>query len=134
MPSINEEAHRARSLRYYYDNKERVLRNVALWQAAHPLYTLWSTIKQRCYNPNHAKYHLYGALGVRVCDRWRDSYEAFVADMGPRPSLRHSVDRYPDTDGDYEPGNCRWATYEQQRANRRDAGIPAARNSDGTFA
>ena len=71
----------------------------------------------RCGNPNHvgAKYY----INVKVCNRWRNSFSNFLAAMGPKPSRHHTIDRYPDADGDYEPGNCRWATPEQQRANQR---------------
>ena len=77
-------------------------------------------MKSRCYNPKNKKFYLYGGMGVKVCRRWRESFANFLADMGPRPSKRHSIDRYPDPWGDYEPDNCRWATPKQQRASRRD--------------
>lgn len=82
-----------------------------------PTYKSWGGAKQRCYNENHHKYHLYGARGVTMCDRWRDSYENFYADMGERPPGT-TLDRYPNSKGNYEPGNCRWATAVQQNNNR----------------
>jgi len=81
--------------------------------------TFWS-MWSRCTSPGNASWPRYGGRGIAVCDRWR-SFENFLADMGPRPSLDHSLDRI-DGDGNYEPGNCRWATREEQNANRRDPG------------
>lgn len=77
----------------------------------------WRGMKERCHNPRHVAYDRYGGRGVKVCDRWRDSFENFVADMGPRPP-RTSLDRI-DSNGDYEPRNCRWATNREQRINQR---------------
>jgi len=75
-------------------------------------------MKTRCENPACAAYARYGGRGITVCARWRDSFEAFLADVGPRPSPRHSIDR-KDNDKGYEPGNCRWATPSEQNANQR---------------
>ena len=82
-------------------------------------YTIWSGIKQRCHNPKSPSYFKYGARGIQVCEKWRASFETFFGDVGPRPSLDHSLDRFPDNDGNYEPGNVRWATRAQQARNQR---------------
>jgi hypothetical protein len=78
---------------------------------------IWRRIKQRCHNPRTSDYPYYGAKGIRMCDRWLNSFEAFYADMGPRPSAMHTVDRI-DGAKDYEPANCRWATKVEQNRNR----------------
>lgn len=80
-------------------------------------YHSWSAARTRCENPAHKDYPLYGGRGIRVCARWRDDFSAFLTDMGERPQGR-SLDRI-DTDGHYEPGNCRWATPKEQAQNRR---------------
>lgn len=82
-----------------------------------PEYKAWGAMIQRCTNPKEKAYHRYGGRGIVVCERWR-SYENFLADVGRRPSTEHSLDRYPDFNGNYEPGNVRWATRDQQTANR----------------
>ena len=84
----------------------------------HPLYGLWSSMLNRCNNPGNKDYGLYGGRGIRVCERWHE-FTNFLADMGVRPSKRHSLDRYPDKNGNYEPSNVRWATAKQQVHNRR---------------
>lgn len=84
-------------------------------------YIAWRNIQNRCYNPNAENWKYYGAMGVTVCERWRAAFENFLADMGRRPSDQHSIDRYPNPYGNYEPTNCRWATAFQQRHNRRGA-------------
>ena len=83
-----------------------------------PEYTCWNNLKQRCLNPQHAAYPNYGGRGITVCDAWRGSFRQFLADMGPRPSPAHSLDRI-DNDRGYEPGNCRWTTIDVQRRNQR---------------
>jgi hypothetical protein len=80
-------------------------------------YRSWAGIIQRCTNPRSRSWKWYGARGIAVCDRWRD-FEAFLADMGPRSNDKHSIDRI-NNEGDYEPGNCRWATPQEQRSNQR---------------
>ena len=82
------------------------------------IHRTWITIVHRCHSPGSKDYPRYGGRGIRVCDRWRDSFEAFLADMGERPSQRHSIDRIGNDRG-YEPGNCRWATVGQQARNKR---------------
>lgn len=87
-------------------------------QWRHPLYNIWKGIIQRCENPNHTHYADYGGRGIAICQRWRDDFEAFVADMGERPSPGHTVDRIDGARG-YEPGNVRWATQLVQMRNTR---------------
>lgn len=83
-------------------------------------FTTWQGMKSRCCNPFNRAYHNYGGRGIQVCQRWLDSFENFLADMGERPSPQHSLDRI-DNDGNYEPGNVRWATKREQTANKRSS-------------
>lgn len=81
-------------------------------------YHIWCGMKARCFNENNKSYKNYGGRGITVCDRWRDSFENFYEDMGPRPSSIHQIDRI-NNDGNYEPGNCKWRTPSENCLNRR---------------
>lgn len=89
-------------------------------------FRIWNGIKSRCQQPSCRAYNKYGARGIKLCDRWdigdgvQGGFECFLADMGLRPSKSHSIDRYPNNAGNYEPSNCRWATPQQQIENRRN--------------
>ena len=101
------------------------IENQALgWDAARkhgmhgtPTYRVWNGMTQRCLNPKNGRWDDYGGRGITVCERWQ-IFENFVADMGERPE-GETLDRYPNQNGNYEPGNCRWATAEQQGQNKR---------------
>lgn len=84
-------------------------------------YKTWSSMLGRCYDNRNASYERYGGRGITVCRRWLDSFEAFLADMGERPSRDHQLDRV-DSDGDYTPLNCRWLTRAENMARRVDPG------------
>lgn len=85
-----------------------------------PEYGVWANMKDRCYNPSSEDYKNYGGRGIKVCERWLNSFENFYEDMGEKPwsKLLYSLDRI-NNDGNYEPSNCRWATVKQQVNNRR---------------
>jgi hypothetical protein len=85
-----------------------------------PEYGVWVGLKNRCFNPACKDYARYAGTGITVCAKWRDSFEEFFADVGRRPSPKHSIDRFPNPAGNYEPGNVRWATAREQAQNRRD--------------
>jgi hypothetical protein len=88
-------------------------------------YRSWEGMLGRCHNKNHRDYKNWGGRGIAVCDRWRfgengkSGFECFLEDMGLKPSPKHSIDRWPNNDGNYEHGNCRWVTEEEQQNNRR---------------
>lgn len=82
-----------------------------------PTFRSWQRMMNRCFNPRASQFKYYGGRGVTVCERWKQ-FKLFLIDMGERPS-GHSIDRFPDVNGNYEPGNCRWASVENQQRNKR---------------
>ncbi len=88
--------------------------------ASTPTYRSWLSMNQRCTNPKKKTWKHYGGRGITICERWRgeNGFQNFLADMGPRPAGM-TLDRWPNNNGNYEPGNCRWATPSQQNRNQR---------------
>ena len=86
-----------------------------------PTYRSWKAMLERCRNPKAPNYHLYGGRGISVCEQWigKDGFATFLRDVGERTDGK-TLDRYPNKDGSYEPGNCRWATPKEQAQNRRE--------------
>lgn len=112
---------------------ERAKCNITHGLSSSSEYRAWRSMHHRCENPNAQQFKNYGGRGITVCERWK-KFENFYADMGPRPSKRHSLDRYPDKNGKYELGNCRWATGKQQAGNRRTNRIVEAFGRKGPLA
>ena len=110
---------------HYKDGRRRPHDTSRGYLLRRPEYTAWYSAKQRCTNPKNRMWPDYGGRGITMCKRWCDSFEAFLADVGPRPGSGYSIDR-KDNDGNYEPDNCRWATAKEQANNRRPARIPGS--------
>jgi hypothetical protein len=89
-------------------------------------YQVWCYIKSRCYNKKVKAFKYYGGRGITMCDRWRNSFAAFLEDMGQRPTPKHQIDRIDNEKG-YEPGNCRWATKKEQMRNRSNSRLVTAK-------
>lgn len=83
-----------------------------------PEHRIWIDMRRRCLNPKNGRFHKYGGRGIGICARW-SNFENFLADMGTRPGVSFSLDRL-DTNGDYEPGNCKWSTPTEQQRNKRE--------------
>lgn len=83
-----------------------------------PEYESWSQAKYRCHNPENQAYRNYGARGIKMCAQWRESFPAFLEDIGRRPTPKHTLERIDNSIG-YEPGNCRWALMHDQSRNTR---------------
>jgi hypothetical protein len=111
---------------YLMISEKELLRRIAMAErnskhgmTGTPEYHSWVGMIQRCHNPKATGYHNYGARGISVCERWRNSFSSFHDDMGPRPPGT-SLDRI-NNNGNYEPGNCRWTTASEQKRNSRTA-------------
>lgn len=96
-----------------------------------PEWTAWSSMRNRCFNKKHKSYFRYGGRGISVCGRWlgENGFANFIADMGNKPSPKHTLDRFPNNDGNYEPSNCRWATPKEQ-CNNRSNNVILTRNGE----
>jgi len=98
------------------NSKKNIKHGVASKRNRTGAYQSWMAMRQRCNNPNSDWYHRYGGRGIKCCERWNE-FGNFLADMGERPEGM-TLDRFPNVDGNYEPGNCRWATAKQQADNK----------------
>lgn len=119
---------------YYLNNKERISSiKKESRKYLHPLRNVWTSMRQRCRDKNVPNYHRYGGRGITVCGRWNNSFENFVSDVPPRPEphYKYSLDRI-DNDGNYEPGNVRWATRKEQSNNTKNSLSTIWNIPDGT--
>lgn len=96
-----------------------IARNLVHGLAGTPEHEVWCGIKKRCGDKNSKDYVNYGGRGIGICAEWSESFESFLSHVGSRPSPQHSIDRFPNNDGNYEPGNVRWATRTDQNRNTR---------------
>lgn len=117
--------HYMRHLRHGRLDAKRGWENKSRHHSKHPMYGGWQQMILRCHDPKNSIYPRYGAVGVRVCQRWRDDFQNFLADMGERPKGM-TLDRINPV-GNYEPGNCRWADAKTQRNNLSPEGDRRAR-------
>lgn len=90
------------------------------WKTKTPEYSAWNNMRRRCDNPRHRQYKHYGGRGIAVCERWQTSFDAFLSDMGQRPTKDHTLERVNNNEG-YGPSNCTWATRKQQNRNQRSS-------------
>jgi hypothetical protein len=118
---------RADSSRTFSEKKRSGVEISSRWKHGHSRdgfqsheYKTWLSVIARCERPSRKDYSSYGAIGIKICRQWRNSFEQFVKDVGASPSASHTLDRFPNGSGDYEPGNVRWATREEQAQNRKD--------------
>lgn len=118
--------------KYRVEHKEEINARQTKYRVEHPEWGIWCNMIKRCTNHKNNNYKWYGALGVRVCRRWLNSFDAFLQDMGPRPSKSHSLSRIADS-GDYKPGNVVWGTRKQQLKQKRIKQILSRAQQHGLY-